>query len=184
MFRYGIQPSPFGHCLVIMSGDGICRLSFLDSADHGAALSALGAPWRSRRMEADPGAAAAVVRLLFGQPEAGADQGHDGAAAGREITVQLGGSRFQRRVWCSLLRISPGTVVSYEDVAVSIGHGNAARAVGTALRSNPVAYVIPCHRVIRKDGSPGGYGGGLERKLAMLEWEAMVWNTPQGAKLP
>lgn len=82
------------------------------------------------------------------------------------------GTNFQIRVWEALLRIPPGCVASYEEIAVRIDAPAAVRAVGSAVGKNPVAYLIPCHRVIRKTGAFGQYGGGTARKKAMLAWEA------------
>jgi AraC family transcriptional regulator of adaptative response/methylated-DNA-[protein]-cysteine methyltransferase len=81
------------------------------------------------------------------------------------------GTNFQVKVWEALVRIPPGFAVSYEDVAARIGNPKAVRAVGTAVGRNPVAFLIPCHRVIRKTGAFGNYRGGPARKMAILAWE-------------
>jgi len=95
--------------------------------------------------------------------------------------VDPGGTPFQRAVWAALRRIPPGTTCSYTDLARAVGAPTAVRAVGTANGANPVAVVIPCHRVVRSDGSLGGYGGGLDRKRWLLEHEKAA--LPAGALL-
>jgi AraC family transcriptional regulator of adaptative response/methylated-DNA-[protein]-cysteine methyltransferase len=89
----------------------------------------------------------------------------------RVLNLLLNGTNFQIKVWEALLRIPSGSVVTYEDIALSIGMPKAARAVSNAVASNPVAVLIPCHRVIRKDGDFGGYHYGTARKKALLGWE-------------
>ena len=83
----------------------------------------------------------------------------------------MSGTAFQQRVWADLRRIPPGETRSYLDIARAIGDPNATRAVGTANGANPIAIIVPCHRVVRNDGALGGYAGGLERKKALLAAE-------------
>jgi methylated-DNA-[protein]-cysteine S-methyltransferase len=90
-----------------------------------------------------------------------------------EIPVELNGTPFQRRVWTALRSIRAGTTMSYGDLARRIGHGSAVRAVGTANGANPVAVIVPCHRVIGSNGTLTGYGGGLERKRWLLAHEGV-----------
>ncbi|MCK5419411.1 MAG: methylated-DNA--[protein]-cysteine S-methyltransferase, partial [Desulfobacterales bacterium] len=92
------------------------------------------------------------------------------------LHLVLSGTNFQIKVWEALVKIPMGAVVSYEDVAAHIGMPKASRAVGNAVGSNPVSFVIPCHRVIRKTAEFGNYGGGVARKLAILGWEAVRFN--------
>ena len=89
----------------------------------------------------------------------------------REVKLHLLASKFQIKVWEALLKIPMGAVASYGDIAQHIGQPSAARAVGTAIAKNPVAFLIPCHRVIRKNGAIGGYIWGAARKQAILGWE-------------
>jgi AraC family transcriptional regulator of adaptative response/methylated-DNA-[protein]-cysteine methyltransferase len=84
----------------------------------------------------------------------------------------VAGSRFQFQVWRALLRVPSGSVVSYGDLARTMGQPGAARAVGQAVGANPVAWLIPCHRVLRGDGAIGGYRWGPRRKAVMLAWES------------
>lgn len=97
------------------------------------------------------------------------------------IPVETGGTPFQRAVWAALRRIPPGTTCSYAGLARAVGTPAAVRAVGAANGANPIAIVIPCHRVVRSDGTLGGYGGGLERKRWLLEHEKAA--LPAGALL-
>lgn len=90
----------------------------------------------------------------------------------RQVKLHLAGSKFQIKVWEALLKIPMGVVASYGDIARHIGQPSAARAVGTAIANNPVAFLIPCHRVIQKNGVSGGYMWGTARKQAMLGWES------------
>jgi AraC family transcriptional regulator of adaptative response/methylated-DNA-[protein]-cysteine methyltransferase len=86
----------------------------------------------------------------------------------------IAGTNFQIKVWEALLRIPVGTVVTYEEIAICIGLPKAVRAVGSAVGKNPVSFVIPCHRVVRKTADFGNYGGGPARKKAMLAWESSL----------
>jgi AraC family transcriptional regulator of adaptative response/methylated-DNA-[protein]-cysteine methyltransferase len=90
------------------------------------------------------------------------------------LSVLVRGTNFQVRVWEALLRIPPGSVSTYEDIASAVGQSGATRAVGSAVARNPVAYLIPCHRVIRKTGAFGSYHWGPERKIAMLMRESVA----------
>ena len=89
------------------------------------------------------------------------------------LPILLKGTNFQIKVWEALLRIPTGTAVTYQDVAAAVGDANAVRAVGTAIGKNPISYLIPCHRVIRKNAEFGNYGSGSARKKAILGWEAV-----------
>ena len=97
----------------------------------------------------------------------------------RPLTLLLQGTNFQVKVWEALLKIPMGSVVRYEDLATEVCSARAARAVGGAVGKNPIAFLIPCHRVIRKAGGIGGYHWGLSRKKAMLAWEAARTHTLQ-----
>jgi len=90
-----------------------------------------------------------------------------------KLPLDLRGTNFQIKVWQALLEIPPGAVVPYEELAARVGNPKASRAVGSAVGQNPIAFIIPCHRVIRKVGAIGGYHGGVDRKRVMLAWEAV-----------
>ena len=158
---HGLHDSPFGQCLLMHTERGICALEFVDSGDEATTLAAMTTRWPNARLVADAGPGAALAARVF----AGAD------SEGDPIRLLLCGTPFQIRVWEALLRIPSGAITSYQALAQFIGKPNATRAVGTANGANPIAYLIPCHRVIRKSGALGGYGGGLGRKLAMLSDE-------------
>ena len=161
--RYGVHPSPFGACLLATTDKGICDLSFLPGLRAGEAEAELRKRWRRAKLVMDPKTTKAVVDRIFDRPQ------RKGAFP---LNVTVEGTNFQVKVWEAILRIPPGYAASYEDIAIRIDAPGAVRAVGTALGQNPVAFLIPCHRVIRKTGAFGNYGGGPLRKKAILAWEA------------
>ncbi len=157
--RYGWHSSPFGDCLVIVAPRGLCGLGFaLDSgrtATRDDLLTQLG---EARHIEDQTATAPYAARIFAG--------------AGGDLRLMLRGTPFQLKVWQALMRIPPGQVMSYEALAASIGRPGAARAVAGAVARNPVAWVVPCHRVIRASGAVAGYRWGPERKRVMLALEA------------
>jgi AraC family transcriptional regulator, regulatory protein of adaptative response / methylated-DNA-[protein]-cysteine methyltransferase len=160
VMRYGVHPSPFGECLVAATDRGVCAVTFLDEGGEAGALAGLSERWRNADLREDRSATAALAERIF-------------AAGGREpVPLHLDGTNFQIRVWEALLRVPAGSLVTYEQVATSLGSPAGVRAVGTAVGRNPIAYAIPCHRVIRKTGAFGEYRWGPARKRAMLGWEA------------
>jgi AraC family transcriptional regulator of adaptative response/methylated-DNA-[protein]-cysteine methyltransferase len=159
--RHGAAPSPFGRCLVLGTERGICGLAFTDGDDHDTALATLTEGLERATLTHDDTYAAALSRRVFG----------DTAAGGEPLRVLVRGSPFQVQVWKALLAIPPGAVTSYGSLARRIGRPGAARAVGGAVGANPVAWLIPCHRVIRGSGHTGEYRWGPGRKLAMLSRE-------------
>ncbi len=161
--QYGFHPSPFGACLIGVTARGICHLSFLSMEDRRAELAELAADWPQAQIEEAPRATAPMARRLFSRI--------NGHAPGIDLHVR--GTNFQIKVWEALLRIPAGSVVSYEYVAQHIHAPHAVRAVANAVAHNPVAILIPCHRVIRKSGVLGGYRWGETRKKALLTWEAV-----------
>jgi AraC family transcriptional regulator of adaptative response/methylated-DNA-[protein]-cysteine methyltransferase len=165
--QYGFHPSPFGECLIAATARGVCHLGFVSPADRRAALAELTAEWSRARLEEAPRATAPIARRLF-------TRGNGHAPTGIDLHVR--GTNFQIKVWEALLRIPPGGVVSYEDLARHIHAPRAVRAVANAVAHNPVAWLIPCHRVIRKSGALGGYRWGETRKKALLAWEAARTN--------
>ena len=159
--RHGVYDSPFGPCLLMHTDRGICGLAFVDPGDRGEALASMGARWPNATLKPDAGAGAGLAARIF------TGRGENGAP----LAVLLHGTPFQVQVWQALLCIPRGAVTSYQALAHYIGKPSAFRAVGTANGANPISYLIPCHRVIRKSGSLGGYRWGLGRKLAMLSRE-------------
>jgi AraC family transcriptional regulator of adaptative response/methylated-DNA-[protein]-cysteine methyltransferase len=160
--QYGFHPGPFGECLIGVTARGVCHLSFVPPEGWQAALAELKAEWPRAHLEEAPRVTAPIARRLFSR----------GSGHSPEIGLHVPGTNFQIKVWEALLRIPPGSVVSYEDIARRIRAPRAVRAVANAVAHNPVAWLIPCHRVIRKSGALGGYRWGETRKKALLAWEA------------
>ncbi|WP_083250567.1 methylated-DNA--[protein]-cysteine S-methyltransferase [Acidihalobacter aeolianus] len=158
---YGVHETPFGPVFVAMTEKGICDLTFVDPHAPDAGLDGLRARWSLADIAPDPARTAQPVAALF-DPTAALD---------RPLSLHVTGTNFQTRVWHALLAIPPGRLTSYAGLAEAIGRPGAARAVGQAVGANPVALLIPCHRVIRESGGLGGYRWGLERKRALLAWE-------------
>jgi AraC family transcriptional regulator of adaptative response/methylated-DNA-[protein]-cysteine methyltransferase len=159
--RYGLHATPFGKCLIATTDRGICHLSFVQSSE-GDAIDGLVAEWKQARMIEDYRATAPLVRPIFDL------QYNDDR---KPLNVHLRGTNFQLKVWEALLQIPAGEVTTYASLAARIGKPAAARAVGTAIGHNPIAVLIPCHRVIRKIGEFGNYRYGALRKKALLARE-------------
>jgi AraC family transcriptional regulator of adaptative response/methylated-DNA-[protein]-cysteine methyltransferase len=160
--EWGAHETPFGECVIGVTPRGICGLNFALADGTAGALARLEDTWEGARMIENPGATRYAVEQIFG------------VASGSRapLAVLVKGTNFQLKVWEALLRIPLGAVATYEDIAVATGSPRAVRAVGSAVGQNPVSYLIPCHRVIRKTGAFGNYGGGIARKRAMLTWES------------
>lgn len=157
---HGFAPSPFGAALVAWTARGICHFAFC-VADEVAMLAELSARWPGARLVRDDARAGALLRQIF-----------PATPARGSIHLVLRGTNFQIKVWEALIHTEFGEVVSYRQLARQAGAPKAQRAVGSALAANSIAYLIPCHRVIRDSGEAGHYRWGSERKLAMLGWEA------------
>jgi AraC family transcriptional regulator of adaptative response/methylated-DNA-[protein]-cysteine methyltransferase len=160
---YGVHDSPFGRCLIGQTDRGVCWLSYVRDGDRDAALEEMRRVWENARPVEDLSATRATALRIY-------DPAH--WRPGHPLAVLVKGTNFQIKVWEALLRIPFGMVTTYEDVALQIGFPRAVRAVGSAVGKNPVSFVIPCHRVVRKTAEFGYYGGGPARKKAMLAWEA------------
>lgn len=160
---YGFFPSPFGKMLLAETLRGVCALHFVTS-EHGRAVAMLAAAWPGAMFTPDPKRLLKTARRIFGfakDPPAG------------PLHLYIRGTEFQIKVWKALLKIPTGFAVSYTDIARHIGQPQAARAVGNAVGRNPISFLIPCHRVIRRTGDFGHYGSGRSRKKAILGWEAV-----------
>jgi len=159
--RWGEAGSIFGPCRIGETTRGICLLEFLrrETVDPAGAIRLFPhAEW----CRDDAWAADRVGTIFVG----------DGSVpSGAPLRAWVRGSAFQVRVWRALLGIPSGSVTTYGQIADSIGHPGAARAVGTAVGSNQIAFLIPCHRVIRETGAISGYRWGVERKRVLLAWE-------------
>ena len=161
--RYGLHASPFGKCLVAVTERGICHLGFVQTSE-GDAIDNLVSEWKNARMIEDHKSTAQLIESIF-----------DAKARGK-LNIHLRGTNFQLKVWEALLKIPAGTVTTYEGLAERIGQPTASRAVGTAVGHNPIAVLIPCHRVIRKVGEFGNYRYGAPRKKALLAYESVIAN--------
>jgi len=161
--RYGIHLTPFGKCLIGLTERGICHLGFVTGSE-GEAIDSLVNDWKEARMIEDYRSTAALVEPIF-------DLRYDTRI--KPLTLHLRGTNFQIKVWEALLQIPAGTATTYEGLAQRIGRPNASRAVGSAVGHNPIAVLIPCHRVIRKVGEFGNYRYGPLRKKALLAREYM-----------
>jgi AraC family transcriptional regulator of adaptative response/methylated-DNA-[protein]-cysteine methyltransferase len=155
--RFGFAETPFGRWLCAENERGICHLEFGD----GESLEGLREGWGAARLVRDDGAAERVTKEVFSE-----HQRKEGP-----LRAFVRGTEFQVRVWRALLRIPTGALVSYGQIAEAIGKPSASRAVGAAVGANSLAYLIPCHRVIRETGVIGEYRWGNVRKRAMVGWE-------------
>ncbi len=159
---WGQADTPFGTALVGWTARGLCYLAFLDG-DAALRHQELCAAWPAAQLQCDDREAQRLMDQVFpGTPQPG------------RLHLLLRGTNFQLKVWEALLRLPPGRRLSYTQLATLAGTPKAQRAVGSALAANPIAYLIPCHRVIRESGDSGHYRWGDERKVAMLAWEAGV----------
>ncbi len=155
---YGVHPSPFGPMLLAATERGICSLAFVGGRDVAAEVEALARDWRGAALSEDGKATGALAERIF-----------DG---GEGVPLLIRGTNFQVQVWRALLSIPPGALVTYGELARAVGRPRAPRAAAGAVAANRIAYLIPCHRVIRSLGEPGGYRWGTIRKRAMIAWES------------
>ncbi len=158
--NYSFSDSPFGEIIVASTSRGICHLAFVSDRDK--ALTELGDrfPNAQYHQASDPFQQNALS--VFTQ-----DWNHLA-----EIKLHVKGTPFQLKVWEALLRIPPGQLATYSSLSGRIGNPRASRAVGSAVGSNPIAFLIPCHRVILSTGETGQYHWGATRKTALIGWEA------------
>ncbi len=169
VIRYGFHDSPFGECLLMVTDRGVCGLGFSSGIGRDGALARRVRGRERAELVFDDVATAPYIPMIFAAP------GQPAPRDGPPLRLLLRGSRFQIKVWKSLLTMPPGTLTTYQDIARRIGlPPGAARAIGNANGANPIPWLIPCHRVIRKTGAIGGYDWGVGRKLAMIGWEAAL----------
>jgi AraC family transcriptional regulator of adaptative response/methylated-DNA-[protein]-cysteine methyltransferase len=161
--RFAFHPSPFGHALVMTTERGLAGLAFADPGAEEATLAEMKARWPKASYVADTARTAPIARRIFDPTLWQAEQ---------PLRVVLIGTDWEVRVWQALLRIPMGRLATYSGIAGKVCSPAAARAVGAAVGKNPLAFVVPCHRVIGKAGELTGYHWGLTRKRAMLGWEA------------
>ena len=160
--RFAMLDTPLGRMLVAATSKGICRLTFDEDV----------ASLRRRFPNADIVPADTAMASLI----SGVLRAIEAPAAAPDLPIDVAGTAFQEKVWKELRKIPAGETRSYADIAAAIGDPKATRAVGTANGSNPVAVLVPCHRVIRSDGTLGGYAGGLDRKRKLLAAEGASWS--------
>lgn len=160
---YGFHSTPFSECLLSVTDRGICGLSFITQGERESAIKSLKDEWPRAEFIEDPNFTQTFVDQVFVSSR---------KENKPELNLFLKGTNFQIKVWEAVLMIPPGFVLSYEDIANLIGKPDAVRAVANAIAINPIAYIIPCHRVIRKIGIIGNYRWGTARKYAIIGWEA------------
>ncbi len=158
---YDIQMSPYGWCFVAVSERGICRIEFLQDRHDGTALQHLIDDWPKADLQNNADATAEVFDLLAGaEPR-----------SQLPLSLWVKGTNFQLNIWRALLQIPQGQLISYQGLGDRLGKASAARAIGSAVGANPIALLIPCHRVLRQNGELGGYRWGTTRKQAILARE-------------
>ncbi|HET8704695.1 MAG TPA: methylated-DNA--[protein]-cysteine S-methyltransferase [Pseudomonadales bacterium] len=163
LIEWGIHPSPFGQCFLAANQRGICFMAFYDSTEELAEIqSDFQSEWALAQIQRNDELAAHWLSEIF--PSAA----NNNAA----LHLVLKGSPFQLKVWEALIRIPCGQLTSYSDIAVAVDQPKAGRAVGSAIARNQIAYLIPCHRVIRSSGEFNHYRWGIARKQAILAWES------------
>jgi AraC family transcriptional regulator of adaptative response/methylated-DNA-[protein]-cysteine methyltransferase len=161
--EYGFHPTPFGECLLATTKRGICHLSFVQEEGQDDAFAQLQLNWTQASFLEKAQKTQTLVNQIFASQTANASH---------PFHLLVKGTNFQVNVWQALLTIPRGTMVSYQDIAAYLGKPQSTRAVANAIAINPIAYLIPCHRVITKNGNIHRYRWGTARKKAILGWEA------------
>ena len=167
--EYAVHDTPFGKTFIAVTSRGICVFSFLDTTKIDEHLAGLYKKWPHATVQENRQRTLAVIKAMFGGEK----------KLDRPLSLYVSGTNFQISVWKALLQIPPATVASYSQVATAIGHPDSARAVGLAVGANPIAFLIPCHRVIQQSGKLGGYHWGETRKRAIHVWESARYEQPQ-----
>jgi len=162
--RFGFAQTPFGEWLSAENSRGICYVAFVEEGGSRAAVAALEEAWPAADLSRDDSVAALLASAVFDNSRL--------TESRPTLRAFVRGTAFQLRVWRALLQVRSGNLISYGQLASVVGHPKAARAVGTAVAQNPLAVLIPCHRVIRETGVVGQYRWGSTRKRAMIGWEA------------
>lgn len=160
--EYASHETPFGQAFIATTQKGICNFAFLEQSGIDEHVLELRKTWPHAKLQENSQRTLAIVNTMFSSRKKTA----------RPLSLNVSGTNFQISVWKALLRIPPAAVTSYSEVAAAIGRPDSARAVGLAIGANPVALLIPCHRVIRQDGRLGGYHWGEARKHAIHAWES------------
>lgn len=159
--RYGFTQTPFGDALLASTPRGLCHLAFVDVREREKAIEELRGRWRNAELVRDDARAYEFAKRIWSS--------QDGESA--ELRLHVAGTNFQLKVWQALLDRGARGHTTYSDLAAAIGAEGSARAVSNAVGANPVGWLIPCHNVLRRDGSLGGYHWGEDRKRAILAWD-------------
>jgi len=160
--RVGVISSPLGQLLVAESGRGLAAIHFLFTSGGERTLAMLRNKFDLIENEASARRIGAEIASVF--------EG-DFSAMAHPVDLSLVESEFQRRTYVSLRKVPPGAVITYHGLAATVGHPDSPRAIGNTMASNPVPIFVPCHRVIRSDGTIGNYGGGVDNKIKLLRAE-------------
>ena len=170
--EYGFAETPFGQALIAETKRGICHLSFVDGPGRNSARNLLTSQWPNAKLNRNDARIAELSAKIFTQVR--------DRASGPTLRAFVRGTPFQLRVWRALLRVPSGSLTTYGRLAQAIGQSQAARAVGSAVGANPIAFIIPCHRVIRETGALGNYHWDPIRKRAIVGWELLSSNSIGG----
>jgi AraC family transcriptional regulator of adaptative response/methylated-DNA-[protein]-cysteine methyltransferase len=163
MIRYGLASTPFGTALLAETGRGLTRLAFLEAGGERAELAQLRQQFPRASFVRDDERARELAQTIWSEAL---------PLGGRaRLPLAVTGTNFQVQVWRALLELAPGETVTYSALARQVGLAKGARAVGNAVGANPIAWVIPCHRVLREGGKLGGYRWGTARKQMIRRWE-------------
>lgn len=160
IIQYGIHPTPFGRCFIAVTNRGVCKLAFLQEGDEQAIFQEFESEWQLASKTKNQAATAPFIEAIFSL-----------ANPNKPLHLLVKGTNFQLKVWEALIDMPLGKLTSYEQIAATIDNPNATRAVGSAIGKNPIAFLIPCHRVIRKTGEVSQYRWGTTRKQAIIGWE-------------
>ncbi|MCP4996769.1 MAG: methylated-DNA--[protein]-cysteine S-methyltransferase [Gammaproteobacteria bacterium] len=163
VIRYGIGETPFGPALLATTARGISHLSFIQPGYEKQAIQKLFSDWPSAIFEHDTAASTEILLQIFNPKK----EDHD-----KPLSLWVSGTNFQIQVWRALLQIPYSGLLNYQQIANRIGKPKGARPVGNAVAKNPIAFLIPCHRVLKLNGDFGQYHWGPERKTAIVAWEA------------
>ncbi|MGD1006583.1 MAG: methylated-DNA--[protein]-cysteine S-methyltransferase [Ignavibacteriaceae bacterium] len=155
---YGIHNTPFGSCLLAVTERGICSINFIED-DSDNSLDGLHQEWENATIRNNQKRTKEYSEIIFD------------TSTKKNLKLLVRGTKFQVKVWEALLKIPFGSVTNYQTIANIIKNPGAVRAVSSAIGNNPVAYVIPCHRVIRREGLVGQYHWGAARKAVIIGWE-------------
>ncbi|MFK7981255.1 MAG: bifunctional helix-turn-helix domain-containing protein/methylated-DNA--[protein]-cysteine S-methyltransferase [Saprospiraceae bacterium] len=161
VIHYGYHDTPFGNCFLAATDKGICGITFLQGANQAEEFALFSKKWSFATLVEDAAFTEPFVPQIFNPTK----------STTQKVNILVQGTPFQIKVWEALLQIPEGKLTTYQYIAESIDNPKAVRAVGTAIGRNPIGYLIPCHRVIRKEGKLGHYRWGSGRKKAIIGWE-------------